>query len=123
MAPLIPIISAAMPLLIPLGHAIVVHMEHLFGAKTGPTKAEGAYDALAATVAQLVKTGKLAGPVDSSTIAGIVELCVYNLNKSGILSDPAKVAEIVSGKQTSQMLSTGVQLVGSFTVAPVAKGI
>ncbi len=52
-AALVPLIAAGYPILKPVILSLVTHIEHLFGAKTGPTKLKAVLDALSPIAAAL----------------------------------------------------------------------
>ena len=115
----IPILTAAMPLLIPIGRALVVQVEHLFGAKSGAAKANAVYDALGAVAAQMAEHGKIPAKLDSASITAIIEAIVAEMNSRGILN-PASAAAMVAAGVTSPQPSVnqGITLTGSFVMAP-----
>lgn len=81
-----PLIAAAIPLLQPLISNLVMHVEKLFGAKTGSTKFQTVLDAILPIATSLGTAGKLPGQLDAATIGTLIESTVQSLKASGVLN-------------------------------------
>lgn len=84
-AAIIPIITAAAPLLTPLIETLVQKVEGLFGAKNGATKFQSVLDAVLPIAQQLSTAGKIPGPMDPTAIGTMIETVVQNLKAQGQL--------------------------------------
>lgn len=116
---IIPLAVAAAPLLEPLVKALVMRVEHLFGAKTGPTKLDAVLAALTPVVGQLATAGKLPGQLSPSDLLALVENVVRALKGAGVLNpDTAAVVAAqpiaVSSVPTGPIRITGGTLQLSF---------
>ncbi len=85
----IPILSAAMPLLMPVISKLVTEAERLFGAKTGPTKFDSVLQAITPIATQLATAGKIPGTLDAVSIGAMIETAVQALKSAGLLGGPA----------------------------------
>lgn len=85
-AAIIPIVAAAAPLLRPAISWLAVHVEHLFGAKTGPTKFDIVLNAALKIASDLATSGKIPGSLDAVSVATLVESVVQELKSSGVLN-------------------------------------
>jgi hypothetical protein len=84
-AAIVPIISAAAPLLAPLIVGLVKRVEGLFGAKTGATKLATVATATKAVADALSGAGKIPGVLDDPAIVALVEAVVQSLKGQGQL--------------------------------------
>jgi hypothetical protein len=107
----IPLILAAAPLLQPLISSLIIHVERLFGAGTGPVKFANVVSATVQTAADLSTAGKLPGLLTAETIAMMVETEVQSLKASGVLT-PANAALIVSQPITTSTPGQQLHITG-----------
>lgn len=104
---IIPIISAAAPLLTPLIHSLVTQVEHLFGAKTGPTKFDLVLQSVTTAAEKLATAGKIPGQIDSAIIATMIQTLVSQLNANGVLT-PENAAQAVAKGGVVGVAGTGI---------------
>lgn len=114
-AAIIPIVTAAAPLIIPLIKDLVANMQNMFGHNngTGQTKAETVVDAVMAVVTKLSAAGKIPGVMDPATIASMVEMVVQQMKADGKLpSDGATAAPLspVTGQTVTAGTLTGLPI-------------
>lgn len=83
---LAPIISAAIPLIKPLLQSLVLHVEKLFGAKTGQTKFEQVLAAATPIVNQLATAGKIPGTIDGIALGSLIETIVQEFKGANVLN-------------------------------------
>lgn len=110
----IPLITAAIPLLQPLISSLVVHVENLFGAKTGPTKFDAVLNAVTKVASDLSTAGKIPGQLDPNSIAMLIETVVQDLKSTGVLnpSTAAKIAQLPAMASPSNALPATIRIIG-----------
>jgi hypothetical protein len=91
-AAIIPILAAAAPLLTPLIRTLAVHVEHLFGARTGPTKFDVVLQSVLKAADAMATGGQIPGRLDPASIAAMVQTVVQQLQSAGILTPEASSA-------------------------------
>jgi uncharacterized protein (DUF697 family) len=121
-AAIIPVVLAAAPLLQPLITSLVTHVEHLFGAKTGPTKFDVVLNAVTKAAEDLSAAGKLPGVLDSQSITAMIQTVVADLQAAGVLN-PTSAGQIVTATSNPQMLnalgSQSLKIIGgTLTIGP-----
>jgi hypothetical protein len=89
---MIPLILTAAPLIQPLVMSLVVHMERLFGHKTGPTKLDNVVTTVFKVLDDLSTAGKIPGSFDKASVTQLVESIVADLNQKGVLN-PETIAQ------------------------------
>jgi len=116
---IIPIVVAAAPLLQPLINSLIIHVEKLFGAKTGTTKFDNVLQATLKTATDLSTAGKIPGTLDPATIAMMVEAEVQSLKAAGVLT-PEIATQIVNNTSAAKMAIAGVsqplKVTGNLTI-------
>jgi len=108
-AAVIPIIAAAAPLLQPLISSLVMHVEHIFGHKTGPTKFDNVLTAVLKTASDLATAGKIPGQLDPSSIATMIESVVQDLKARGVLN-PETAASVVQAQSNTASIPQSLTL-------------
>lgn len=91
------LIKLALPLIRPLAESLVVHAEHLFGAKTGPTKFATVLTAITPYVEALATSGAIPGAIDGVSVATIVEGVVQDLKSKNILNPSVSIPQVTAG--------------------------
>lgn len=91
------LISAALPLVTPLIQALVVHVEKLFGAKTGQQKFQSVLSAVIPVIDALSAAGKIPGTIDGVAVGSIIESVVQDLKAKGILNPSITIPPVVGG--------------------------
>lgn len=110
-AAIIPLIlSAAVPLVKPLISSLVLHVEGLFGAKTGPQKFQSVLDAVTPIVNALSAAGILKGTMDTTSLSTLIESIVQDLKAQGVLT-PATLPNL-----NSTGVSGAYKISGTFTL-------
>ncbi len=84
-----PLITAAAPLLMPVIADLVTRVEHLFGAKSGPTKLGTVVNAVTPIAEQLSTAGAIPGQLDAASITAMIEAVIQSLKAGGLLGGPA----------------------------------
>ena len=107
------VISAVIPLITPLVQSLVVHVEKLFGAKTGPDKFQSVLAAILPVVNALSTAGKIPGTVDGVAVGSIIESVVQELKGKGILN-PSVTIPPVAG--SNNLLGASVKVTGTLTL-------
>ena|SRR5579864_2184689 len=118
-AAILPIISAAAPLVVPLIEKLVMGIEHLIQGKgQGPTKATTVINALLPIFDALSTAGIIPGKLDPTSIAAMVENVVQSLKSQGILN-PQVAAQVHSQPILSSAPSSGTFKIsgGSLTLS------
>lgn len=110
-AAVIPIVAAAAPLIIPLIKSAVLHVEALFGHKTGPTKFEVVLAYVAKLAEALSTAGKIPGTLDASSIAALIESIVQQMKADGILT-PEVAGPLVTSANASLTMGTTLHIMG-----------
>jgi len=95
-AALIPIIEAAAPLLTPLIKGAATHLEHLFGAKTGPAKFDALLNMILPLAEKLSTAGQIPGQLDPALLAGLIQPIVTDMKSKGELTPESAAAAIQS---------------------------
>jgi uncharacterized protein (DUF697 family) len=99
-AAIVPLISAAAPVLVPLIVSLVKKVEGLFGKKTGPAKLAAVSQATQAVANNLSAAGNIPGLLNMETIISLVEGVVQALKANGQLESevtpPTPTVEPVS---------------------------
>lgn len=85
-AAIIPLVTAAIPLLTPLVMSLVTHVEHLFGAKTGATKFDNVLTSTLKVAQDLGTAGKIPGQLDPQSIAVLIQSVVSDMKAKGLLT-------------------------------------
>lgn len=80
------LISLAVPLLKPIISSLVLHVESLFGAKTGATKFQSVVDSVTPIINALSTAGILKGTVDGMSVGTLIESIVQDLKGAGMLT-------------------------------------
>lgn len=119
-AALIPILTAAAPLLSPLIQSIVLHVERLFGAGTGPQKLTTAVNTILGIADDLSKSGKIPGVLDPASITGLIQATVTDLKSRGILTPDLATSIISAQASTSTIPPTSTLKITGGTIQVAA---
>lgn len=102
------------PIIKPLIESLVTHVEHLFGAKTGPTKFQSVLDAVTPILAQLSTAGKIPGTIDTSSVQMLIESVVQELKATGVLNPSITIPPVISTSGITQ--GTSVKVTGTLVL-------
>lgn len=91
------VLKIAIPKLWSAGESLVLHVEKLFGSKTGPTKFETVVNALAPIANALSTAGIIPGVLDGSGLGSIVETIVQDLKRKEQLTPDVVLTPPVGG--------------------------
>lgn len=107
------LISAAIPVITPLVQSLVLHVEKLFGAKTGQQKFQSVMSAVVPVVDALAASGKIPGSIDGVAIGSIIESIVQDFKSKGILNPSVVIPQITgSGTSLGSVKVTGTLILG-----------
>lgn len=120
-AAIIPIVTAAAPLIIPLIKDLVANIQNMFGHNngTGQTKAETVVDAVMAVVTKLSAAGKIPGVMDPATIASMVEMVVQQMKADGALPSDGKPTVAPLTPTPGQVITGQTVTAGTLSGLPV----
>ena len=93
----IPLLVAAAPLLEPVIRYVVLNMEHLFGAGTGPQKLSTAVTTMLGIANDLSKAGKIPGTLDAASVTGLIQAIVTDMKNRGVLT-PELATSIITAQ-------------------------
>jgi hypothetical protein len=102
----LPVLAAAAPILLPIVQNLVMGVEHLFGAGTGPTKLDTVLKALTPVAAALSTAGTITGTLDAPSLTALVQSVVSNLKAQGVLN-PSTAAIVAAQPVASSMPTSG----------------
>lgn len=110
------LLSAAIPLVTPLVQSLVLHAEHLFGAKTGQQKFQSVLSAVTPVVDALSAAGKIPGTLDGVAISSIIESVVQNYKASGVLNPSVVIPQITGSNGNISSPMGSVKVSGTLTL-------
>jgi hypothetical protein len=111
------LLSAAIPLVTPLVQSLVIHAEHLFGAKTGQQKFQSVLAAVTPVVDALSTAGKIPGTLDGVAISSIIESVVQDLKAKNILNPSVVIPQIAGSTGSGNAFPMGsVKVSGTLTL-------
>lgn len=111
-AAVITLAPLVVPILKPIVTSLVVHLEHLFGTKTGPTKFATAVSTTLGIADQLAAAGKIPGSIDGVTVSTLVESVVQELKSANILTPSITPPSVIGGIPTG----ASVNVTGTLTL-------
>jgi uncharacterized protein (DUF697 family) len=120
-AAIVPLISAAAPILVPLIVSLVNKVEGLFGKKTGPAKLAAVSQATQAVASNLSAAGNLPGLLNMETIISLVEGVVQALKANGQLGEDATTT--VTPPPVVEVPSTAVKVRFTGVLETLAKSL
>lgn len=110
---LAPLISAAIPVIKPVIQSLVLHVEKLFGAKTGPDKFKAVLQAITPIVDAMATSGRIPGTIDGVAVSSLIEAVVQEFKATGILNPSVNPTTLPTPAGAGAPLGSSYKLSGT----------
>lgn len=111
------LISAAIPLVKPVIQSLVLHVEKLFGTKTGPDKFKNVLQAVTPIVESLATSGRIPGTIDGVAIGSLIESVVQEFKALGVLTPTVNPPTVPTPATPGAVVgSSSIKVFGTLTL-------